>query len=272
MLLYIVLFLSYSECTCWNLGTSPSSRCAITGSTILVNCLNFTDEGYRTFPHNVQWFKLLESGGLDPITNLPTDRVRSDRHVLRFDGIQPIDDSLYCCKSHTSTIERGCSPMATFNLSIALPPVIVHDIANQLVSKGDTVNLKCMLSFMGKPAASSLKWQRFGKDIVQGPIYSITQSSDSINLTITNVTKTDEGTYNCIAENSKQQADNKTIYLSVLQSSDDPANDTADCSTNVYYTITAGLHLKATHNTTTPALIAECNWLQVYMLYVHVCV
>ena len=239
---------------------NPSTRCIISGSIVSVNCLNFTDERYRIFPHNVQWFKILDSGGIEPITNLPTDRVRSDRHQLRFNGTIPSDNGLYCCMSHANILERGCSPAATFNLSIALPPKILQIGTFQLASIGDTVHLECVLSYMGKPAASMFVWQRFGNDIVEGPVYSITQSNNSIILSIRNVTTSDEGDYNCIVENSKHQADNKSVYLSV-QSSGDPANDTIDCSPDTFYQITVGLDLKPTN--ATPTTTIDCNLLKV---------
>ena len=264
MYLLFALLMIYLECTCWNLEATPSTRCVIPGSIILVNCLNFTEEN-RIFPHNIQWFKILDAGGIEPITNSPTDRVRSDRHQLRFNGTIPSDDGLYCCKSHTNIIERGCSPTATFDLNIALSPKIIQNGTNQLGSIGDTVHLECMLLYLGKPAASTFKWQRFGKDILQGPIYSISQSSNSINLTISNVTTSDEGVYNCIVENSKHQADNKSIYLSV-QSSNNPASDTVDCDSDTFYPITVGLYLKTTITATTttiPSTTADCSLFQV---------
>jgi len=257
----------YAVC-CWNLEANPSARCVIPGSIISVNCLNFTGERDRYFPHNVQWFKIIDTNGVEPVTNSLTDRVRSDSHQLRFNGTIPSDDGLYCCKSHSYIIERGCSPAAIFNLSIALPPKIVQIRTSQQALIGDTVHLECVLSYMGKPAASKFVWQRFGEDIVENPIYSLAQLNSSIILTIRNVTTSDEGIYNCVVENSKHQADNKSVYL-LVQSSHDPANNTVDCSSDMSYQITVGLDLTTATATTTTSTDtpAHCNLLKVCLYH-----
>lgn len=192
----------------------PSSRCAIFNSSASFNCLNNTNEGNTLYPYNVQWFKIRD-GGLSPISKSREERVRSDGHQLRFSSIIAEDEGIYCCKALSS---GGCSPTAMTNLSVAVPPIISH-LPDQNVSAGDTVVIECLLNYTGKPAVTSMFWQKFGRDIPEDETYEIMQSNNATRLTIINVTKEDSGSYNCITENSKYQQDNQSMFLLVNEAS-----------------------------------------------------
>jgi len=193
----------------------PSSRCIILGASASINCLNTTDEGNTLLPYNIQWFKILANEQLSPISSSMKERVRSDGHQLRFSSAIAEDDGLYCCKTLSSS---GCSLTATSNLTVALPPVISH-LADQNVSTGDTVLIECTLNYTGKPSATLISWQLFGRDLLENKKYNITHSSKGASLTITNITKEDAGIYSCITQNSKYLQENQSMLLIVHEKS-----------------------------------------------------
>ena len=201
----------------WNLEVFPSFRCIILDSSASFNCLNNTNEGNALYPNNVQWFKVLTDGGLNPISRSTEARIRSDGHQLRITSVIAEDEGIYCCKA--LTVDRGCSQTAMTNISVALPPVISY-LPDQNVSAGDTVVIECILNYTGKPAATLTSWQIFGIDIIEDEKYEIIQSSNATSLTITNVTKEDTGSYNCITYNSKYQQDNQSMLLLVNEISE----------------------------------------------------
>ena len=184
------------------------------GNSASINCLNITTNGFARFPTNIRWFKILNDGGLLLILNSAESRVRSDGHQLRFYTTVASDTGLYCCKSLLSSLNERCSASETSVLSIALPPSISSPI-NKTVLTGETIYLNCTLTDVGEPAVSMMFWQTFGKTISEGSKHTIIHTDNSINLLITNVTIEDEGFYSCIAQNTKYQQDNKTMYLSV---------------------------------------------------------
>ena len=197
----------------------PSYRCVILDSSASFNCLNNTNEGNALYPYNIQWFKVLADGGLNPISTSPEARVRSDGHQLRFSSIMAEDEGIYCCKALSSSIDGGCSQTAMTNISVALPPVISY-LPNQNISAGDTAVIECSLNYTGKPAATLISWQVFGRDIIEDEKYKIIQSTNATNLTIINVTKEDTGSYSCITYNSKYQQDNQSMFLFVNELSE----------------------------------------------------
>jgi len=197
----------------WKLTVTPSSRCILVGNTASVNCLNSTAKDVATLPKNIQWFKILDGGGLDPITT-KQGRVRSDGHQLRFFKTNASDDGQYCCKTLSSGLESGCSPSATATITIALPPVI-STLKHQVTFVGKTLTLRCDIANKGRPAASVFLWQRYGKNIPESVKYYVNVSDNGTSLTIANATTEDEGYYNCVVQNSKGQSDNKSMYLFV---------------------------------------------------------
>ena len=207
-----------TETRAWNLEVLPSFRCVILDSSTnrgaSFNCLNNTNEGNTIYPYNVRWFKVLTDGGLNPISRSIEGRIRSDGHQLRFSSIIAEDEGIYCCKSLSSSTNRGCSQTATTNISVALPPIISY-LPDQNVSIGDTVVIECILNYTGKPAANQISWQIFGRDVFEHGKYKILQSSNATSLTIINVTKGDTGSYSCITYNSKHLQDNQSMFLLV---------------------------------------------------------
>jgi len=163
---------------------------------------------------NIQWFKILDGGGLDPITTSKQGRVRSDGHQLRFFGTNASDDGRYCCKTLSSGLESGCSPSATATITIALPPVI-SALKHQVTFVGEKITLRCDIANKGWPAPSVLLWQRHGETILESVKYSVNLLDNGTSLTISNITAEDAGYYNCIIQNSKGQSDNKSVYLFV---------------------------------------------------------
>ena len=198
----------------WNLKVFPKHRCVLLDGTASFNCLNNTDAGDTVYPYNVQWFKILTDGGLNPINISTGERVRSDGHQLRFSNIIAEDEGVYCCKTLSSNINTTCSLAAMTNISIALPPDISY-MPNKNVSAGETVVIECILNYSGKPAAHSFSWQIFGRDISEDKKYEIMQSSIGTNLTIINVTMEDTGSYSCISYNSKHLQENQSMFLLV---------------------------------------------------------
>lgn len=193
---------------------NPPSRCILEGRSARVNCLNFTAKDIAIFARNIQWFKILEGGGLDPITTSRQGRVRSDGHQLWFSETNASDHGKYCCKILSGGLESGCSPSATATIAIALPPVI-STLKHQVTSRGETVTLRCDIANKGQPAASVFIWQRYGKNILESVKHYMNTLENSTSLMITNVTAEDEGYYSCIVQNSKAQSDNKSVYLFV---------------------------------------------------------
>ena len=215
------LLLFLTEIKAWNLEVFPSFRCVVLDNGASFNCFNNTNEGNTLYPYNVQWFKVLADGGLNPISRSRSteERVRSDGHQLRFSWIIAEDEGIYCCKALSSSIDRGCSQTAMTNLSVALPPVISY-LPDQNVLTGDTAVIECTLNYTGKPAATLISWQMFGRDILEGEKFEIMQSSNATSLTIINVTKEDTGSYSCITYNSKYLQDNQSMFLLVNELSE----------------------------------------------------
>ncbi|XP_065920909.1 uncharacterized protein [Dysidea avara] len=219
----------------WRLKVDPSNRCILLGNAARVNCLNFTAKDVATFAKNIQWFKILDGGGLDPITTSQQGRVRSNGHQLQFLKTDGSDDGQYCCKTLSSGLESGCSPSATAAITIALPPII-STLKHQVTFVGKTITLKCDIANKGRPAASVLLWQRYGKNILKSVKYSVNISDNGTSLTITNTTAEDEGYYNCVVQNSKGQSDNKSMYLFVQ-----PPKPSGCNTVNKFYSLTVGL-------------------------------
>jgi len=213
-MLFIITDVHTLDIKAWNLEVFPSYRCILLGNSATINCLNFTANGFSTFPNNIQWFKLLNDRGLLPINISHGGRIRGDGHQLRFDSTIASDNGLYCCKSLSTNLDDGCLASSKSNLTIALPPVISFVSSNN-VSVGDSAHLECAVNDTGESAAFMFSWQILGNSLSEGSKYHIRHTRNSTSLTITNVTVEDEGYYSCVVKNSKHQQDNESVSLFV---------------------------------------------------------
>ncbi|XP_065919678.1 uncharacterized protein [Dysidea avara] len=256
---------SFRDIKAWNLEVYPSYRCILLGNSATINCLNATANGFSTFPNNIQWFKLLNDRGLLPINISQGGRIRSDGHQLRFYSTIASDNGLYCCKSLSTSLGDGCLASATSNLTIALPPVISY-ISNYNVSVGDSAHLECFVNDTGETAAFMFSWQMFGVDLPEGLKYHITQTRNSISLTITNVTVEDEGYYSCVVKNSKHQQDNESIYLSVDSKSPGNIDSNDGCDSSEHYNIAVRIQqLPPTGNCTLQIKVVREIFLEIFV-------
>ena len=204
----------------WHLQVTPRAGCVTEGQGATINCLNVTSK-LTTFASNIQWIKLLQNGEVTVIESQlhVSTRIWSDGHQLRISSVADSDEGIYCCVPALRTLTDTCTTAAIFNLSVALLPTITTLQSNITADTGigSTVVLECLIDFFGKPAASVFRWQRFGKNILEGPglKYSSEIYGNRFDLIIRNITEEDLGIYSCVISNpDKHLIANKSVTLS----------------------------------------------------------
>ncbi|XP_058865353.1 B-cell receptor CD22-like isoform X1 [Acipenser ruthenus] len=163
-------------------------------NTVILNCENHAHPPVSQYT----WFKVTEGA----VHNVGQER------ALQFMSISYKDRGDYFCNARNAIGEGNSS---VIRLTLKFPPkntTVLHNISAAGVTEGDTVILVC--SCLSNPPAESFNWYRDAGNNRETPV------SSSQNLTISDVTKANEGLYYCVAKNtlSSQTSEKITILVS----------------------------------------------------------
>lgn len=120
-------------------------------------------------------------------------------------------------------------------LNLAVPPLLSGDDF-QTVEEGSNTNLVCNVK--SNPQAQMMWYKNSSILNLEKNHHQVQQTSESLQLSITNVKKSDNGTYNCIA-NSTWRVETKDFHLivkgnSLLKSYPAQGKTQNRCSVNIF--------------------------------------
>ncbi|KAH9520829.1 hypothetical protein DERF_004516 [Dermatophagoides farinae] len=130
----------------------------------------------------------------------------SSTYTLQISKIQEIDAGIYQCQVVISPSSRVT---ANVNVYVRIPPVISdNSTRNMITSTGESIQLECYAFGYPQP---SISWRRENNDLLPtgGSLYK-----GNI-LIIHNITKSDRGTYYCIADNNVGSGARRNVVVEV---------------------------------------------------------
>ncbi|XP_020610523.1 roundabout homolog 1-like [Orbicella faveolata] len=129
-----------------------------------------------------------------PVNTSGTISISDDKKQLTISNVKRTDNGNYRCVANNS-LGNATSNAATLNVQYP-PEIAVHPEA-ETKSEGENVTLSCKAD--GNPVPT-ISWTRNGSPVGQSGRISF--SADENQLRITNVKRTDNGNYRCVANNS----------------------------------------------------------------------
>ncbi|XP_071095572.1 hemicentin-1-like isoform X1 [Haliotis cracherodii] len=178
-----------------NIRTVPNSFEVDAGGDVLVTC--FAD---AVPSPTYAWF--FQTDSTNPVSNSA---------VLNITSSTPSDDGRYTCKA---TNEKGEASIIV-GISVRYPPIINSSTSPQDVDEGASVTLLC--SVTANPIPFGVFWYKSSQFLDRtNPAYSGGDSVASPHLTISNIQKSDAGSYHCEVPNQRGRTTSDSVFVRVV--------------------------------------------------------
>ncbi|XP_025111745.1 hemicentin-1-like [Pomacea canaliculata] len=175
----------------------PSDTSALAGSAVTLHCT----PPDSVPPANVTWYKnflpFAERTG-QFAASVTTDSL--EERNLYFVSVQEKDAGQYYCVASNNYTVPGSRTSTVARLTVTGSPLITEPPLSTQVVKGSLLHLRCAVDFS---AVTTVYWLYGGQKIVSSQTVSLTNRGQD--LWVSNVGKSWEGIFTCMAENSLGQ-------------------------------------------------------------------
>ncbi|XP_067674212.1 hemicentin-1-like isoform X2 [Haliotis asinina] len=178
-----------------NIRTIPNAFEVDAGGDVLVTCIA---DGVPSPTY--EWF--FETDSTNPVSNTS---------ALSITASTPYDNGRYTCKA---TNDKGQASVIV-GISVKFPPIINTSSSPQDVDEGSSVTLLC--SVYANPIPFGVTWYKNSQFLDRtNPAYSGGANVTSPHLTISNIQKSDAGTYHCEVPNQMGRTRSNNVTVRVV--------------------------------------------------------